>query len=400
LRYFRIDNIPAGKKVFLRVDFNVPIEKNKVLDNIRIKTALPTIRALLEKNCTIILATHLGRPEGKVVEEWRVAPLVKELQKELPTIKITYVQDCIGAEVNKAIESSSPQEIIFLENLRFYREEEDNNLAFANILVSQADFYVNEAFAVSHRANASIGAITNFLPSAAGILFDKEVNNLSCALKPQKPAVWILGGAKLDKIDLIKQALDKADYILIGGALAFSFLKSKGFNVGLSKVDAESIQNAAKILKLRKARKIILPIDVVVAENFSARTKYRVVNTKEMPNSEMGLDIGPKTVELFKEYLHQAKTIVWNGPLGYFEWAQFAHSTQEIARFIGQVPAISICGGGETAEAMRKFYLEHDFTYISTAGGAAVAFLSGKELPGISALEKNYNRYKKKFKKS
>ncbi|MBI2151266.1 phosphoglycerate kinase [Candidatus Woesearchaeota archaeon] len=397
MKCFKLNNLPIErKKVFLRVDFNVPIEKGKVLDNTRIKTALPTIRMLLEKSCTIILATHLGRPEGKVVEEWRVAPLVKELQKELPTIKITYVQDCIGTEVRNVVEKSGDSEIVFLENLRFYKEEEENDSAFASMLASLADYYINEAFAVSHRANASVEAITKYLPSLAGLQFEKEVNYLSCALRPQHPAVWILGGAKLDKIDLVKQALDKADYILIGGALAFSFLKSRGYNVGLSKVDAESIRTAAKILNLRKSRKIILPVDFVVAENFTQRTKTRIVEAQNMPTAEMGLDLGPKTIELFKQYLHPAKTIVWNGPLGYFEWAQFAHSTQEIARFIGQVPAVSICGGGETSEAIHKFYLEHNFTHVSTAGGAAIAFLSGRELQGIKALEKSFKRYRKK----
>jgi len=407
-RIFTFATFPVENKiVFVRVDYNVPLAEAKtrhkrkssikVKENTKIKASLPTIKYLLQKNCTIILATHLGRPEGKYVQELKVDPLAEELKKLLPNEKITKLPDCIGKEIQEKIANAKPKQIFLLENLRFYKEEEQNNPAFAHSLASLADVYVNDAFAVSHRKHASVHAITQFLPALPGINMEKEITYLQKALHPQKPAVWIMGGAKLNKIDLLNQALKKADYILIGGALAFAFLKAQNYSIGMSKTDLQSMATAKKMLKKRNVKKrIILPLDFVVADSFSQRAKTRIVRYNQITNHDIGLDVGPATIELFKHYLRKAHTIVWNGPLGYFEWAQFAVATKEIGRFLGQLTATTICGGGETAEAITKFHLEHKITHLSTGGGATLDFLSGKTLPGIWTLEKNYTKYRKK----
>lgn len=406
LRNFSIEN----KTVFVRVDYNVPLEKtgdkaagnkSKVSDNMRIRASLPTIKYLLDKKCKIVLGTHLGRPNGKVVEELRLDPVAKELQKLLPKVKVVKLDDCIGREVKEKISGSKGKNIFLLENLRFYNEEEKNDTLFAHSLADLAEVYVNDAFGVAHRKHASVSAITEFLPSLAGILLETELAQLRKALKPKRPAVWILGGAKLNKVDLIKQALKKADYILIGGALAFSFLKAKGINVGMSKVDRDSTMMAKKILNRRNAKKkMILPLDFVAASDFSLKAKTEVVNHNQIQAKQIALDLGPKTIELFKSYIRKAHTIIWNGPLGYFEWAKFSRSTKEIGRFLGTLTATSICGGGETAEALRKFHLQHNIAHLSTGGGAALEVLSGNKLPAIIALEKNYKRFRERIGKS
>jgi len=382
------------KKVLVRVDYNVPIEKGHVTDDRRIRASLPTIEYLLSKRCRIILATHLGRPEGKVVSELKLDALTTELQKLLPDQTVIKLDDCIGPEVRQKVESGSHKQIFLLENLRFYQEEENNNPAFAHALASLADVYVNEAFSVSHRAHASVQAITHFLPGVAGFQLQKEIQNLSKALRPLRPAVWIMGGAKLDKLLLVQKALDTADYILVGGALAFAFLKAQGIPVGMSKIDVDSVERAKEILQKKEARKIILPLDFVVVEKFSSRAPCKVVRFNQINNTQMGLDLGPATIKLFEQYLRKAQTIVWNGPLGYYEWANFALATKEIGRYIGKLTAISICGGGETADALHNFYLDHHFTHVSTGGGAALEFLSGIKLPGLVALEENEQKFR------
>ncbi len=397
MKRFTLTNFPLeNKTIFLRVDYNVPLEKGKVADDNKIRLSLPMIKYLLQKNCKIILATHLGNPAGKVDAKLKVTPLAEKLQELLPKEKMVRFNGCLGKEINAKILESKPKTIFMLENLRFYQEEEANDLFFAHSLAQLAEVYVNDAFAVSHRKHASVDAITNYLPSVAGFLLETEIQQLSLALNPNKPAVWIMGGAKLNKIDLINQALHKADYILIGGALAFSFLRAKGINVGASKIDPESVTLAAKILKSEAAKKIILPVDFIAAVDFSPRAKTDIVPFNQIQHNQVALDLGPKTINLFKQYLRKAHTIVWNGPLGYFEWAKFAHSTKEIGRFLGKLTATAICGGGETVEAVRKFHLEHYFTHVSTGGGAALTFLSGQEFPGITALEKNYKMFKGK----
>lgn len=398
MKRFELIKFPLeGKTVLLRVDFNVPMKEGKIMDNHKIRFSLETINHLLEKNCKIVIITHLGRPEGKVVHELKTAPLSEELKSLLPTIKINVLPDCIGKEVRELIRKGTSKEIFLLENLRFYKEEEENDIAFAHALASLADVYVNDAFGV-HGKHASVDSVTKFLPSAAGFLIEQEIQQLSKALHPEKPSVWLMGGTKLDKVDLIKQALKKADKILIGGALAFSFLRAKGFSVGQSKIDLTSIATARKILKKRQAKKIILPLDFVAADSFSSMAKTEIVGGGEIPVDKICLDLGPKTIQLFKRHLRQARTIVWNGPLGYFEWAKFATATREIARFISSLTATSICGGGETTAAIEKYHLQHKMTHVSTGGGSALLFLSGKKIPAITALEKNYRRFRKRVK--
>ena len=385
----------AGKTVLVRVDYNVPLAKGKVQDNRRIIESLPTLEFLLAKKCKIVLATHLGRPEGKVNPEFKLAPIAVELQRLLPKQTISSLSDCIGAEVRDTIQRGKPKDIFLLENLRFYKEEEENNPIFAHSLASLADVYVNDAFSNCHRQHASMDAITQFLPAIPGLLVEKEINFLSKALHPQKPAVWILGGAKLDKIDFINQALRKADHLLIGGALAFPFLKAKDIAIGTSKNDPASIESA-KTLLAKHGKKIIVPLDFVVADRFSPQAHRKIVAYNRIGVQEMGLDIGPETIALFKTYLRKARTIVWNGPLGYYEWAHFATATKEIGSFLGHLTATSIVGGGETADALHKFHLEHNVTHVSTGGGASLAFLSGQELPAFKALEENWKKWRKK----
>ncbi len=386
-----------GKTVFLRVDYNVPLENGKVNDNRRIIESLPTIEFLLAKKCKIVLATHLGRPEGKRASEFAVKPIAQELQKLLPQSQIIPLADCIGAEIRNKIQRGKPKDIFLLENLRFYKEEEENNPIFAHALASLAEVYVNDAFSNSHRQHASMDVITQFLPSIPGLLVEKEIQYLSKALHPQKPAVWILGGAKLDKVELIEQALQKADYLLIGGALAFPFIRAQGIQIGMSKCDPAAVELAKKILAGRDGRKIILPLDFVAADHFSAQAKTEIVRYNHLSSTQMGLDVGPETIKLFTTYLRKARTIVWNGPLGYYEWAKFATATKEIGRVLGHLTATSIVGGGETADALHKFRLEHNITHISTGGGASLAFLSGEELPALKALEANYIKWRKKI---
>ena len=381
-----------SKTVFLRVDYNVPIKDGIVLDNHKIIASLPTINFLLGNNCKIILATHLGKPAGNVVPELRVDPIAKELSLLLKR-KVIKLNDCIGAEIKERIDNSKAK-ILMLENLRFYKDEEQNSPAFAHSLADLANVYVNDAFAVCHRKHASVEAITHFLPSLPGLLIEKEIFFPNKALKPKKPAVWIMGGAKLNKVDLIKQALKKADNILIGGALCFAFMKAKGIKVGMSKVDSNSVKIAQKVLRKWSADKIILPIDFMIAEKLSPSAESKIVRYNKIGPQQIALDIGPQTIALFKKKLTNSKTIIWNGPLGYFEWAKFAQGTKEIGRHLGKIKAIKIAGGGETAEAIHKFHLAHNLTHLSTGGGATLTYLAKQEMPGIDALENNYKKYK------
>lgn len=396
MKWFSLHTFPIhGRTVFLRVDFNVPLEQGKVQDAMKIKAALPTIDFLLQHGCKIVLATHLGRPGEYKALALSVAPLVHELQLLLPGQNVQKLDDCIGREVAGTIATGKAGDIFFLENLRFHKEEEGNDFTFAHALAELADVYINDAFGVAHRKHASVHRIAQFLPSVAGFLLEREINMLSKALQPERPAVWILGGAKLNKIELLQQALKKADKILVGGALAFPFLRAHGVHVGMSKIDGNSVRHAKELLKKRVARKIVLPRDFIVAEKCSPHAATRIALFNEIKSSEIALDIGPETIRQFIGHLHKARTIVWNGPLGYFEWSKFAKGTRDIGRAIGKVKATSICGGGETVDAVHKFRLEHHFTHISTGGGAALAFLAGEKLPALAALEENYRRFRK-----
>lgn len=424
MKTFSLHHFPLEHKtVFLRVDYNVPLEPipsgqtrskqklnqdlkqkkqfshRKVADNSKIRESLPTIHFLLKNKCKIVIGTHFGRPEGKILEEFKLDPIAKELQRLLPKIKITKLEDSIGEEIKTTIDRGKPGEIFILENLRFYKEEEDNNPAFAHALADLADLYINDAFSNSHRKHASMDAITHFLPSLPGMSVEKEVKYLSHALRPAHPSIWILGGAKLDKVDLVNVALKRADIVLIGGALAFSFLKAQGISVGMSKVDTNSVEQAKKIFhqnSKKNLQKIILPVDFLAAKQFSLTAHHTIVPVNHISSQDICLDLGPETINLFKRYLRKAKTIVWNGPLGYFEWTKYSKGTADIGRYISQLTATTICGGGETITALDKFHLTSRMSHASTSGGAFLSFITEKKMPALEALEKNYVRFKKK----
>jgi len=379
-----------NKRVIVRVDFNVPLDKQlNITDDSRIKGALPTIQYLIDNNDKIILMSHLGRPDGKVKEELRLTPVAKRLE-ELLGRKVTKLNDCIGPEVEKAVAAMKTKDIILLENLRFHPEEEENDSAFAKKLASLADIFVNDAFGTCHRAHASTEGITKYLPSVSGFLVNKEIEYFEKATtNPAKPYVAILGGAKVsDKIGVINNLLSKVDTILIGGAMAYTFLKSEGIGIGKSKLEADKVDLARDILKNAKAKnvRILLPIDHVVADKVDASAKTETVSSVAIPDDKIGLDIGPKTVAEFEKVLKDAKTVVWNGPVGFFELKPFSKGTEELARFLTRTKAITIIGGGDTAAAVYGLGLENKMSHISTGGGASLEYLEGKTLPGIAAL--------------
>jgi 3-phosphoglycerate kinase len=374
------------KTVLVRVDFNVPITSEKVTNSRKIVYSLPTINYLLKENCKIVLISHLGRPNGRKREEFSLKPIHKVLQNLLPNKNIIWVPETIGEKTRRLIAEGKQNDIFLLENLRFHKEEETNDRAFAHSLASYADIYVNDAFGVCHRKHASVHAITRFLPSVAGLLVEKEIKELNKALHPQRPSIWIIGGAKLDKLKFIEKILPKADYVLIGGALPFAFLRANGFSTGNSKIDVDSIEVAKQIMNSKAYTKIILPTDFIVAKKMGPNSTTRITSSNEIGSDEIGLDLGPETVKLFKSYLRKSHTVVWNGPLGYYEWHSFSYATKEIGRFIGNLTATSICGGGETEEALEKFHLIEKMTHVSTGGGASLAFLSEQELPALQAL--------------
>ncbi|MEI8349114.1 MAG: phosphoglycerate kinase [Candidatus Omnitrophota bacterium] len=377
-----------GKKVIMRVDFNVPLDKQaNITDDTRIKEALPTITYVLDKGAKkVILMSHLGRPEGKVVENLRLTPVAKRLA-ELLGQDVEKMDDCVGSDVKKKIDASS-KKVILLENLRFHPEEEAGDDQFAKQLASLAEIYVNDAFGTAHRAHASTTVIAKFLPSCLGFLMEKEVTHLSCALSPEKPYVVILGGAKVsDKIDVISNLMEKADKILIGGAMAYTFLKSKGEAVGSSRVEADKLDVAKDILKKAESKKvkIILPIDHVVIDNLEKPTAKKTV--KVIPQGFLGVDVGPETIALFKKELSDAKTILWNGPLGIFEKDDYAKGTKDIAEYLATLKAATvIVGGGDSASAAKKFGVAAKLSHVSTGGGASLEFLEGKQLPGIAII--------------
>jgi len=382
----------TGKRVLVRVDFNVQITKDgKVLDDFRILSALPTINYLRERNAKVILMSHLGRPKGKD-ESLKMDPVAKALE-ELGEFKVYKLDDCIGDSVKKFIDETLKEgEVVLLENLRFYKGEEDNNPEFAKALASLGDIFVNDAFATAHRVAASTVGITQYLPSVAGLLMEKEITILSNLLEsPAHPYIAVLGGAKVsDKIGLIKNLLGKVDELLIGGGMCFTFLKAQGYNVGKSLCEDDKLDVAKSLLEEAKARgiKIVLPVDIVAATDVKEEGYAGIFDIEDMKSDLVGVDIGPKTVKLFENELSKAKTIVWNGPLGVFEIEKFAQGTFEIAKFIGSVSSVTtVAGGGETVAAFRKFNLQDKITHLSTGGGAFLEFLEGKVLPAVDALD-------------
>lgn len=381
----------SGKRVLIRVDYNVPLDdKLNITDDMRIRASLPTVKYAIERGAKVLLMSHLGRPDGKVVENMRLAPVAKRLG-ELLGKDVLALKDCVGPEVRKALSGMKPGDVAMLENLRFHPEEEANDPNFAKELASLGDVFVNDAFGTAHRAHASTHGVTKYLPSVAGFLLEKEIRYLGNTVdNPARPFVAILGGAKVkDKMKVIDNLLNKVDALLIGGGMAYTFLKAKGETIGNSKLDKDGFDTARSALD--KARKknipILLPVDHVIADKFDANANAKVVDGN-IPDGWMGLDIGPKTIKLFEEKLKTAKTIVWNGPLGVFEMDKFANGTREIAIFVAALKgATTVIGGGDTASAMLKFKVQDKMTHISTGGGASLEYLEGRGLPGIDALQ-------------
>jgi phosphoglycerate kinase len=381
-----------GKRVFIRVDFNVPMdEKNRVTDDTRILLSLPTIRFVSEASGKVILASHLGRPKGKKDPKFSLAPVAERLS-QLLGIKVALATDCIGEEVQKQIGGMREGEILLLENLRFHPEEEKNEEGFSKALASLCDVYVNDAFGTAHRAHASTEGMTRFVKIvAAGFLMMREVESLEKALvSPQKPFVAILGGAKVsDKIGVIQNLLDRVTTLLIGGGMAYTFLKAEGFQIGKSLVEEDQIGFSLNLLEKAKGKiKFFLPSDHIAAERMDVQAKREIVKNDKIPSGWVCLDIGPETVKTFSEEIKSAKTIVWNGPMGVFEMEPFSQGTFAIAKAIANSSAFSIVGGGDSVAAVNKAGVADRISHISTGGGASLEFLEGKKLPGIEALRR------------
>ncbi len=380
-----------GKKVLVRVDYNVPLtEDGKVADDKRIVAAMPTVQYLLDHGAKVILCSHLGRPKGQVKKEFSLAPVAQRLKELLPGVSVKMADDCIGNGVKKEADELEEGQILLLENLRFHPEEEKNDPAFAKELAELADLYVSDAFGTVHRAHASTAGVAAYLPAVAGFLIGKELSIMGKALEnPERPFVAILGGAKVsDKIGVIRNLLSKCDTLLIGGGMAYTFYKAKGYEIGTSLLDADSIGLADELMKEaeKKGVRLLLPVDNVVADSFSADAAHKVVASDSIPEGWMGMDIGPKTVELYRAAILEAKTVVWNGPMGVFEFPAFAKGTEEVARACAECSGVTIIGGGDSASAVKKLGFAKQMTHISTGGGASLEYLEGKILPGVAAL--------------
>ena len=379
-----------GKKVFVRCDFNVPMdEERNITDNTRIVAALPTINYLLENDCAIILCSHLGRPKGEFKPEYSLKPVAKELSKLLGK-EVIMAEDVIGEDAKNKAKNLQQGQILLLENVRFQKEETENDAEFAKQLASMAEIYVNDAFGSSHRAHSSTAGIAEYLPAVSGFLIEKELKFLGNAINnPERPFVAILGGAKVsDKIGVIDNLLEKVDTLIIGGGMAYTFFKAQGYEVGKSICELDKLDLAKELMKKaeEKGVKLILPIDVKIGKGENLEGESKTVKYTDIPEDWEGLDIGEETIKLYAEELKKAKTVVWNGPLGLFEVAQFAVGTNEIAKALADIDATVIIGGGDSAAAIKKAGLEDKMTHISTGGGASLEFLEGKALPGIECL--------------
>ena len=380
-----------GKRVFVRCDFNVPMDENQnITDNTRIVAALPTIKYLLEQNCKIILASHLGRPKGEFKPEFSLKPVAKELSKLLNK-EVIMAKDVIGEETIQKALNLKEGEIMLLENVRFHKEETDNDPEFAKKLASMAEVFVNDAFGTAHRAHASTTGIADYLPAVSGFLIEKELKFLGNAVNnPERPFVAILGGAKVsDKIGVIDSLLEKVDTLMIGGGMAYTFFKAQGYEVGNSICEVDKLDLAKSAMEKAKQKgvKLLLPVDTKVGKEFKEDTESKIVKWTEIPADWEGFDIGPETIKMFTDELKTAKTVVWNGPLGLFEFDQFAIGTNAIAEALAELDATTIIGGGDSAAAVKKAGLEDKMTHISTGGGASLEFLEGKKLPGIECLQ-------------
>ncbi len=380
-----------GKRVLVRVDFNVPLDEKtgEITDDSRIRAALPTIKYLVKRGARVILASHLGRPDGKVVDGLRMVVVARRLSEILHK-KVKVTRDCIGPEAEKSIKRLQDGDVLLLENLRFHSAEEANSPVFARALARLAEIYVNDAFGTAHRNHASIVGITRYLPAVAGLLLEKELKALGGILKnPKHPFCALLGGAKVsDKVGMIQNIIDKVDCLLISGGMAATFLKAKSYRVGLSLIEEDRIDTASQLMV--KAEKngihLVLPVDVIVADNASGAAKGKAVSVDKIPSRKRIVDIGPQTIKNFSKELRRCKTVFWNGPMGIYEIPQFSEGTRAMAKVLANMKATTIIGGGSTAEIMTDLGLAEKMTFVSTGGGATLAFLGGQKLPGVKAL--------------
>ncbi|PJZ70207.1 phosphoglycerate kinase [Leptospira perolatii] len=386
----RLENADlAGKRVFLRVDFNVPIENGTVTDKTRIEKTLPTIELLLKKGARLVIASHLGRPKGKPDPQFSIEPVVKTFQ-EMVKAKVTFSKEVVGDSVVKLSKELQNGEILVIENLRFHKEEEENEAGFCKKLASLADVYVNDAFGAAHRAHASTEGIAHLLPSYAGLLMYQEITQLSGLLsRPAKPFVAIIGGSKVSsKIQVLKNLIDKVDHLLIGGGMAYTFLKSRAVPVGNSLVEKDFEVDAFQLIEKAGVAgvDIQLPVDHVIGDKFDPHAKSKTVDKMGILDGWMGMDIGPKTISNYEKVIKNAATIVWNGPMGVFEFDKFAEGTMAIAKAVAKSKAKTVVGGGDSIAAINKAGVESKITHVSTGGGASLEFLEGKKLPGVQAL--------------
>ncbi len=379
-----------GKRVLMRVDFNVPMQDDTITDDRRIRAALPTIKHAIEAGGKVILMSHLGRPKGKPDDAFRLDPVAKRLS-ELLGQPVQKVDDCIGADVEQAVAKLEPGDVLLLENVRFYAQETDNDPEFAKALAALGDIFVNDAFGTAHRAHASTTGVADYLPAVSGFLMEKELEFLGGAVEePKRPFVAILGGAKVkDKIAVIESLLNKVDTLIIGGGMAYTFLKAQGYEVGNSLLDGERLEFCRSIMAKaeEKGVELLLPVDVVAAKEYGPDAEHKVVSSREMPADWEGLDIGPETAKRFSAAVKDAGTVVWNGPMGVFEFEAFAKGTLSVAQALADSSAVTIIGGGDSAAAVEQMGLADKMTHVSTGGGASLEFLEGKVLPGVAALD-------------
>jgi phosphoglycerate kinase len=379
----------SGKKVFVRVDFNVPLENGAITDDTRIRETLPTIRYLIDKGAKVILASHLGRPKGKVVEEMRLTPAANRLA-ELLGKPVAKADEAVGPAVKAMVDKMENGDVLVLENVRFYPGEEKNDPELAKQFAELADIYVNDAFGAAHRAHASTEGIAHYLPAVSGFLMEKEISVLGKALSnPERPFTAIIGGAKVkDKIGVIENLLNLADNVIIGGGLAYTFIKAQGHEIGKSLLDEEKIDLALGFINKAKEKGVnfLLPVDIVVADDFKVDANTQIVDIDNIPADWEGVDIGPKTRALYADVIKKSKLVVWNGPMGVFEMDPFSHGTRAVAEACAETEAYTIIGGGDSAAAVEKFNLADKMDHISTGGGASLEFMEGKALPGVVAL--------------
>jgi phosphoglycerate kinase len=382
----------SGKTAVMRCDFNVPLDGDRITDDIRIQAALPTIRYLIENGAAIVLMSHLGRPKGEPKPEFSLAPVANRLSELLGReVKFVASDAVVDDEVRAAAKALKAGDVMLIENVRYRKEEEKNDPGFAKDLSELGDVFVQEAFGTSHRAHASTTGIADYIPAVSGFLIEKELKFLGEAVNnPQRPFAAIMGGAKVkDKIPVITNLLDKVDILIIGGGMAYTFFKAQGYSIGKSLLDEEGLELAADILKKAEAKgvRFMLPVDVVAADEFANDSPHDVYPADSIPDDRMGLDIGPETVKLYGDALRSAKTVVWNGPMGVFEMDTFAAGTKAIAEILAEIDAVTVIGGGDSAAAVAKFGLADKMTHISTGGGASLEFLEGRALPGIEVIE-------------